>query len=71
MQGKANDWSCRAGSRYLYICENGLVHYCSQRGTPGIPLEQYGAADLEREFHWAKSCAPLLHRLVRPSSVDD
>jgi MoaA/NifB/PqqE/SkfB family radical SAM enzyme len=60
MQGKANDWSCRAGSRYLYICENGLVHYCSQqRGAPGIPLEQYGPADLEREFHSVKSCAPF------------
>src|SRR5579859_3419782 len=40
--GKANDWRCRSGSRYLYICEDGLVHYCSQqRGTPGIPVEQY------------------------------
>src|SRR5215470_17139335 len=35
--GEPNDWRCRAGSRYLYICENGLVHYCSQqRGYPGI-----------------------------------
>ena len=33
--GKASDWRCRAGSRYLYICEDGLVHYCSQqRGFP-------------------------------------
>src|SRR3954463_16775690 len=41
-KGKANDWRCRAGSRYLYICENGLVHYCSQqRGYPAIPLENY------------------------------
>ncbi len=31
-----------AGSRYLYVCEDGLVHYCSQqRGTPAIPLRQY------------------------------
>jgi MoaA/NifB/PqqE/SkfB family radical SAM enzyme len=60
IEGNPNDWKCRAGSRYLYICENGLVHYCSQqRGTPGIPLEQYGAEDLEREFHSAKSCAPF------------
>jgi MoaA/NifB/PqqE/SkfB family radical SAM enzyme len=60
MQGKANDWHCRAGSRYLYICEDGLVHYCSQqRGTPGIPLELYGAADLERELQTAKPCAPF------------
>ena len=21
---------CRAGARYLYVCENGLLHYCSQ-----------------------------------------
>src|SRR5438067_13066326 len=40
--GKPNNWRCRSGSRYLYICEDGLVHYCSQqRGTPGIPVEQY------------------------------
>ena len=60
IEGNPNDWKCRAGSRYLYICENGLVHYCSQqRGTPGIPLEQYGEEDLEREFHSVKSCAPF------------
>src|SRR5438132_10677129 len=40
--GRPNQWRCRAGARYLYICENGLVHYCSQqRGYPAIPLEQY------------------------------
>src|ERR1700691_5630723 len=38
VQGRENEWRCRAGSRYLYICEDGLVHYCSQqRGYPGIP----------------------------------
>src|SRR5205809_5505713 len=25
--GNPNAWRCRAGARYLYICENGLVHY--------------------------------------------
>ena len=41
-QGRPNQWRCRAGARYLYICEDGLVHYCSQqRGYPGIPLEKY------------------------------
>src|SRR6202041_1390711 len=40
-KGLENDWRCRAGARYLYICEDGLVHYCSQqRGYPGIPLLQ-------------------------------
>ena len=57
--GKPNDWRCRAGARYLYICENGLVHYCSQqRGAPGVPLESYSTADIRREFSTPKSCAP-------------
>lgn len=58
-RGSPNDWQCRAGSRYLYICEEGLVHYCSQqRGYPGIPLERYTPEDLEREYHTPKPCAP-------------
>ncbi len=57
--GQPNDWRCRAGSRYLYICENGLVHYCSQqRGYPGVPLAGYTRDDLRREFLSEKSCAP-------------
>jgi len=57
--GVENDWRCRAGSRYLYVCEDGLVHYCSQqRGYPGIPLEQYTAERREREFLTKKGCAP-------------
>ena len=57
--GKPNQWRCRAGSRYLYICENGLVHYCSQqRGYPGVPLADYTVADVRREFLTQKSCAP-------------
>jgi MoaA/NifB/PqqE/SkfB family radical SAM enzyme len=54
-----NDWRCRAGSRFLYVCEDGLVHYCSQqRGFPGVPLSQYSKADLEREYLTEKTCAP-------------
>jgi MoaA/NifB/PqqE/SkfB family radical SAM enzyme len=57
--GKPNEWRCRAGARYVYICEEGLVHYCSQqRGYPGIPLEQYTVEDIRREFLTEKSCAP-------------
>jgi MoaA/NifB/PqqE/SkfB family radical SAM enzyme len=57
--GETNDWRCRAGSRYIYICENGLVHYCSQqRGFPGVPLADYKQADLDREFLTEKTCAP-------------
>ena len=58
-QGKPNDWRCRAGSRYLYICEDGLVHYCSQqRGFPGVPLSEYTTEDVKREFVTAKACSP-------------
>ena len=58
-KGEPNDWRCRAGSRYLYICEDGLVHYCSQqRGYPGVKLAEYTRADVKREFLTGKSCAP-------------
>jgi MoaA/NifB/PqqE/SkfB family radical SAM enzyme len=57
--GRPNDWRCRAGARYLYICENGLVHYCSQqRGYPATPLRDYTLADVAREYLTEKSCAP-------------
>jgi MoaA/NifB/PqqE/SkfB family radical SAM enzyme len=58
-RGRTNDWRCRAGARYLYICEDGLVHYCSQqRGYPGIPLDQYTFEDMRREYFAKKACAP-------------
>jgi MoaA/NifB/PqqE/SkfB family radical SAM enzyme len=57
--GRPNHWRCRAGARYLYICEDGLVHYCSQqRGYPAIPLEKYTIEDIHREYLTEKSCAP-------------
>jgi len=59
VQGQPNAWRCRAGSRYLYVCEDGLVHWCSQqRGHPGIPLQRYAREDLEREYETVKGCAP-------------
>src|SRR2546422_1659260 len=60
LAGKPNNWWwCRAGGRYLYVCEDGLVHYCSQqRGYPGIPLEKYTVDDIRREYLTRKSCAP-------------
>ncbi|HET8549705.1 MAG TPA: radical SAM protein, partial [Bryobacteraceae bacterium] len=57
--GRAHDWRCRAGSRYLYVCEDGLVHYCSQqRGYPAKPLEHYTLDDIRREYRTEKGCAP-------------
>jgi len=66
-----NEWHCGAGSRYLYICEEGRVHWCSQqRGHPGIPLDQYGPDDLRRQYHAVKRCAPMctvgcVHRVAQ------
>lgn len=58
-EGKPYQWRCRAGARYLYVCEEGLVHWCSQqRGYPGIPLEDYTMEDFKREYSTEKWCAP-------------
>jgi MoaA/NifB/PqqE/SkfB family radical SAM enzyme len=60
VRGLPNRWHCPAGGRFLYICEDGLVHYCSQqRGRPGIPLEQYTREHLVREGRRVKGCAPF------------
>ena len=57
--GKEYEWRCRSGARYLYICEDGLVHWCSQqRGTPGTPLLEYTHEDMHREYNTEKWCAP-------------
>jgi MoaA/NifB/PqqE/SkfB family radical SAM enzyme len=58
-KGEPNHWRCRAGARYLYLCEDGLVHYCSQqRGYPGKPVADYTLEDLRREYLTEKGCAP-------------
>ena len=58
-RGRQNNWRCRSGSRYLYICEDGLVHWCSQqRGYPGIPLTQYTPEMRRHEYLTDKFCAP-------------
>jgi len=60
VKGLPNSWHCPAGGRFLYICEDGLVHYCSQqRGHPAIPLMQYSHEDLVREGRKPKGCAPF------------
>ncbi len=57
-RGKEHNWRCRSGSRYLYICEDGLVHWCSQqRGYPGVPLSEYTTEMRHREYFTEKFCA--------------
>ncbi len=57
--------------RYLYICEFGLVHYCSQqRGYPGVPLSGYKTADVKREFPDREVvCAELHDQLRAPGEL--
>ena len=65
--GKENEWRCRAGSRYLYICEDGLVHYCSQqRGYPAKPLAEYTRDDIRREYPDGEELRAALHGGMRP-----
>ena len=74
VRGLTNDWQCRAGSRYLYVCEDGLVHYCSQqRGYPGKALSEYTREDLDREYYTSKSCAPYctISCAQRVSMIDE
>jgi MoaA/NifB/PqqE/SkfB family radical SAM enzyme len=53
----SSPFKCRAGGRYLYVDEFGLVSYCSQRrGSPGIDLLDYTPEDCEREFYQPKGC---------------
>jgi len=58
-RGREHTWRCRSGSRYLYVCEDGLVHWCSQqRGYPAIPLADYTSEMRQREYLTDKFCGP-------------
>ena len=58
INGRANDWRCRAGARYLYITEDGIVHRCSQQqGVPGVPLSAYTIREFDLEYRAKKVCS--------------
>ncbi len=69
----ASDWRCRAGARYLYIDEAGIVSYCSQRrNEPGIPVLAYGREQLRLAFNTPKGCeAQCTIACVRRASAFD
>ncbi len=51
-------FKCRAGSRYLYIDELGMVQWCSQkRGVLQKPLSDYCIGDLKNQFYRYKDCS--------------
>jgi MoaA/NifB/PqqE/SkfB family radical SAM enzyme len=73
IQQGESDWKCRAGARYLYIDEDGIVSYCSQRrGEPGIPILKYGEKEIRRFFTERKGCEErcTLACVRRASSLD-
>ena len=75
IEGKPNDWHCRAGGRYLYVSEHGVVHYCSQQREAGSfakPLAEYTREDVAREFRTKKDCSPYctIGCVHRASSLD-
>lgn len=50
-------FKCRAGSRYLYVDENGIVTWCSQtRDAFRKDLMDYTFEDLREQFYTYKSC---------------
>jgi hypothetical protein len=49
---------CRAGARYLYIDESGMVRWCAQtRMAFGKRLSAYALEDLRQHFYSEKSCS--------------
>ena len=69
-QGRPNQWRCRAGARYLYICEDGLVHYCSQqRGYPGSPVGEVHSRGHSPGIFVGKNLRSQLHGFVRTPGV--
>jgi MoaA/NifB/PqqE/SkfB family radical SAM enzyme len=58
IDGLPLDWQCRAGARYMYICEHGLVHRCSQQRDHSCKaLADYGWSDIQREYQTRKDCS--------------
>jgi MoaA/NifB/PqqE/SkfB family radical SAM enzyme len=57
LAGEPAPFKCRAGARYLYVDEFGVVRWCSQqRARFGIPLADYTQRDLAQQFHTRKGC---------------
>ncbi len=69
----AAPFKCRAGSRYLYVDEHGMVAWCSQtRHVWQKPLSEYTPDDLREQFFTPKTChAGCTLGCVRSSSALD
>jgi MoaA/NifB/PqqE/SkfB family radical SAM enzyme len=57
IHGEKAPFRCRAGARYLYVDEFGMVCWCAQTRTSfRKPLLDYTLADLHEQFYTGKSC---------------
>ena len=59
IHGGIAPFRCRAGSRYLYVDERGMVRWCSQTAQLfSKELLSYSLDDLRRQFYSIKDCNP-------------
>jgi MoaA/NifB/PqqE/SkfB family radical SAM enzyme len=57
LAGEKPDWTCRAGSRFLYVDEQGTVELCSgQRGRIGKNVVDFTVNDLKAHHDEPKGC---------------
>lgn len=59
MKGKTPAWTCRGGSRYLYVDEQGEVQACpaaAQKGKIGKQIVDYTDADVAHHYASEKGC---------------
>jgi MoaA/NifB/PqqE/SkfB family radical SAM enzyme len=66
--GKENKWKCRSGARYLYICEDGLVHYCSQQR--GYPARIHHRKGLRTAMHSGVRSLHFVHGFLAGAADD-
>jgi MoaA/NifB/PqqE/SkfB family radical SAM enzyme len=72
LRGERPQWTCRAGSRYLYVDEGGRVQLCpTQRGRIDKPVVDYSVADLRAHDSSPKGCEAgcAVMCAYRPSAI--
>lgn len=58
VEGRPNQWTCRAGARYLYIAADGLVRRCPRHTEAArVPIELYAPDDTGNEAGRARPCS--------------
>jgi MoaA/NifB/PqqE/SkfB family radical SAM enzyme len=74
LAGERPEWTCRAGARFMYVDEDGMVELCSgQRGRIGKPITEYRLEDLDAHRNVRKGCERGCSILCayRDSMLDD